>query len=42
MLITPVLLGFFTAIGWWGGNKVTGAVDAMQKPPACEVKHEGK
>lgn len=40
MIAAPILLGFFTAIGWWGGNKVTASVDAVTNPVAiqCEVK----
>lgn len=36
MVFTPLLIGFLTAIGWWGGNKVTGAIDGLDKPPVCE------
>lgn len=37
MIVAPILIGFLSAIGWWGGNKVTAAIDA---PPSiqCEVK----
>lgn len=40
MIATPILLGFLTAIGWWGGNKVTAAVDSVAAPVAvsCEVR----
>jgi hypothetical protein len=34
-----LVVGFFSAIGWWGGNKVTAAIDGtMAKPVACEVQ----
>lgn len=31
MYITAFVVGFFTAIGWWSANKVTGAIDTPQK-----------
>jgi hypothetical protein len=38
MIATSILLGFFTAIGWWGGNKVTAAVDSASTPPAIQCE----
>lgn len=32
MIATAVLIGFFSAVGWWGGNKATAAVDAVLTP----------
>lgn len=29
-----LVAGFLTAIGWWGGNKVTAAIDNTITPPA--------
>lgn len=43
MIATAILIGFFSAVGWWGGNKATAAIDAAITPPAvvCEgVRHE--
>jgi len=43
MIATAILIGFFSAVGWWGGNKATAAVDAVLTPAvACpvEVRHE--
>lgn len=28
MIATAIVIGFFSAVGWWSGNKVTGAIDA--------------
>ncbi|MFZ9894255.1 MAG: hypothetical protein ACO3EL_03380 [Burkholderiaceae bacterium] len=28
MIAAAILVGFFTAIGWWGGSKTTQAIDA--------------
>lgn len=42
MIASAFIIGFFSAIGWWGGNKVTTAVDVVViNQPAvtqCEVK----
>jgi hypothetical protein len=36
-----LLVGFLTAIGWWGGNKVTSAIDSvLETKQGCEVKKE--
>jgi hypothetical protein len=35
MIATALIVGFFTAIGWWGGTKVTSAID---QPQVCEVR----
>lgn len=44
MIATAILIGFFSAVGWWGGNKATAAIDAALTPPAvtckAEVRHE--
>ena len=36
-----LLVGFLTAIGWWGGNKVTAAIDGVVAAPVvCELPLE--
>lgn len=36
-----LFVGFLTAIGWWGGNKVTAAIDSVIAAPAvCELPSE--
>lgn len=38
-MAVALVIGFFSAIGWWGGNKVTAAVDsAIATPAACIQK----
>lgn len=34
MIATALIIGFFSAVGWWGGNKTTAAIDAVITPPA--------
>lgn len=34
MITAALLAGFFSAIGFWGGNKTTAAIDAVINPPA--------
>jgi hypothetical protein len=41
MIVSALAVGFFTAIGWWGGNKVTAAIDtatAAQVVQQVDVK----
>lgn len=35
MIASALVIGFLSAIGWWGGNKVTAYIDNQ---PVCEVK----
>lgn len=37
-----LVVGFLTAIGWWGGNKVTSVIDNTLTPPAACVVQEQK
>ena len=37
-----LVVGFLTAIGWWGGNKVTASIDKAFVPPAVCVQQEQK
>jgi hypothetical protein len=36
-----LVVGFLTAIGWWGGNKVTTVIDnAIAPPVSCSVQEK--
>lgn len=44
MIASALIIGFFSAVGWWGGNKTTAAIDAVITPPAvlaCAIQTAG-
>lgn len=42
MIATAIIIGFFSAVGWWGGNKATSAIDAafVVQPAKCATNEE--
>lgn len=38
IMSAALIIGFLSAIGWWGGNKVTAAIDGV--PAACSITRE--
>lgn len=41
-MAVALVVGFLTAIGWWGGNKVTSAIDNAVTPTVGCVVQEKK
>ena len=38
VMSAALIIGFLTAIGWWGGNKVTATIDGViATPVACQL-----
>lgn len=35
-----LVAGFLTAIGWWGGNKLTAAIDSAIAHPPSQVERD--
>jgi hypothetical protein len=42
MIGTALILGFFSAIGFWTGGKVTKFIDAPPAPPPAIIQLEEK
>ena len=37
-MAVALVVGFLTAIGWWGGNKVTAAIDSAMAQPTAQIQ----
>lgn len=35
-----LIIGFLSAIGWWGGNKVTAAIDNAMSQPTAQIQKD--